>query len=333
MFCGAPRKGPKGRAVRCNKCASCVESKRRDFVTRVLLELSEFPESTYITLDISPDSYPSSKAEALAQIKRFLRGVQFRSVFVPERGSQGTRRLHWHGIVFGVPYLDLKSSLALWEPRWPFGGVTVRRADPQSGRYIAKYVSGGPLSEDVANFYDGIGHLRVRWCRSPALACGQFIERTARLYEGPGNGVFLRERVAISGDVIGVFRSDGKTISLPRPVKVKLRERLNIPSSCPVRDEVMSIQASYEKENPAVVARLKAKRESAHAVQVERRRREWARAIHLDPHLLEAERLMRAAVRAGKYVPVSVRRSRKARPPGWARITPRVRRVGSQGSE
>lgn len=330
MKCGVPTRGSKGESYKCNKCASCLESNRRDFVTRVLLELGEFPESTYITLDISPERYPADKDAAKAQLKRFLRGLKFRYVFVPERCPTSSHRLHWHGIVFGVPFVDLKSSLAFWEPRWPYGGVTVRRADPASGRYIAKYISGSHYTEDALNFYDGIGYMRPRWCRSPALACGKFVEAVAAAYEKSRH---LRERVALTGDVIPVIRTDGKTIAIPYAVKRKLRERLGIPSSSPVRDLIAASRLDFEKKNPEhpAVKRLRAQAAASHSAQVARRGRDRARALFADSQLRAAEAAMKRAVARGEYVPASVRRAKKKNVPvDWARITPR-RRGGSDG--
>ena len=86
------------------------------------------------------------------EVKRY----KVRYIFAGERGTQGTRRCHWHGILFfynAVPDFQL-SGYTHKDPFWEHGITTTRKADARGIAYVCKYCTKGvdpdnPGSESV----------------------------------------------------------------------------------------------------------------------------------------------------------------------------------------
>ena len=118
-----PRDWLKGVPFGCGKCLACRVKKRREWTTRLLLEMLKSDCGCFLTLTYSEDYVPVTdsgertleKRDLQLFMKRFRanldhykkRHVPVRYFAVGEYGSHGTQRPHYHIILFGVSDLDL----------------------------------------------------------------------------------------------------------------------------------------------------------------------------------------------------------------------------------
>lgn len=156
----------KGVPFGCGKCLACRVKKRREWTTRLLLEMLKHDSGCFLTLTFSEDYVPVTdggqrtldKAELQLFLKRFRRNLEhykkrpvpIRYFAVGEYGNRGTERPHYHIIFFGISDMDIdviRSVDAAWrEPakkgqRGQTPSFGIWTLDPLNSKRVA-YVAG-----------------------------------------------------------------------------------------------------------------------------------------------------------------------------------------------
>lgn len=148
--------------VPCGKCKACLDARRREWISRLRLELLQHDVGSFVTLTYKDNPRDLFKYHVQRFIKR-LRNAS-RDFGVPRfdlryffGGEFGTLRgrPHWHGLLFGIDclsdpwlpwctgYKDLHPifSSKLLEKIWTHGIVSVDKITPFRVKYVAKYVT------------------------------------------------------------------------------------------------------------------------------------------------------------------------------------------------
>lgn len=137
---------------RCRKCDACLETRLRSWVLRMILESMMYSqdETTFLTLTYRNEDLPDDEEQAKDQLQKFFKrlrrdfsvGRKLRYVAALERGNQGTKRFHWHIILFGVR-LSV-SNRHFVRKKWGHGFVEWLPASPARMSYVCKYaIKGG----------------------------------------------------------------------------------------------------------------------------------------------------------------------------------------------
>ena len=129
--------------VPCGCCQSCEKRRMFDFRVRLMYEHAAHPFSVFITLTFKEESLQLFKDNPNKAVCRFLDRVRkyfgkgVRHWICAEYGSL-KGRIHYHGILFDVPK-DLDTKLL--EKLWKYGYVWLGYANPDTVKYITKYVT------------------------------------------------------------------------------------------------------------------------------------------------------------------------------------------------
>lgn len=153
--------------VPCGKCLECKETRRRDWIRRIICESWLHSSNVFITLTYDDAHLPVGGIVSKSDIQKFLKrlrnaprdfGVapsEFRYFIVSEYGKK-RHRPHYHGILFGLDLFDAKwcrrfACLAsdlrpiytsdVLSRIWSKGFVSVDEVTPKSIAYVVKYIS------------------------------------------------------------------------------------------------------------------------------------------------------------------------------------------------
>lgn len=196
--------------VGCGKCCSCVEGRAWEWFVRCLHESKMHEFNSFVTLTYDDDNLPKQVAGELTQdyMQLNYRDVQlfhkrlrdnvgpFRFFVVAEVGDV-SRRLHWHGIYFGLRFADsvrvggpdaapvFKSEIL--ERNWSKGMCSVGPVEPGSIRYVCNY-----MSKPVEG--DGVRVKFQRMSRDPGLGKSYF--------DKYWRDAFPRDEVIIDGEPV-----------------------------------------------------------------------------------------------------------------------------------
>lgn len=138
--------------VPCGKCWQCRNSARYELVSRLKVEQAVIPHGTrsyFVTLTFNQFSYERFSSDYIIPVRRWLdllrkRYGRFRYFFLSEIGERFTRRLHFHGIIFGlrdIPYSELCDS-------YRYGRSWFGYVDNSTCGYITKYMIKQQTSSD-----------------------------------------------------------------------------------------------------------------------------------------------------------------------------------------
>lgn len=135
----------------CGKCYECRRQSGRAWQIRMCEELKSEPNAIFITLTLSDDSFRELETAARSKdentvakvaIRRFLErirketGKSMRHWFITEKGHEGTKRLHLHGICWG------KGTRELVKNHWKYGHIFIGDyVDESTMNYITKYMT------------------------------------------------------------------------------------------------------------------------------------------------------------------------------------------------
>lgn len=126
--------------VPCGKCHSCQKKRLQSFRLRLMYEFTESKTAVFLTLsfnDSALEEYKDNYNKAVCQFMDALRkryGKELRHFFVMEYGKDylyidrhgkqkcGTKRPHFHGLIFNMPSIDFY----MWESVWNRGNGRVR---------------------------------------------------------------------------------------------------------------------------------------------------------------------------------------------------------------
>lgn len=154
---------PTGLLVPCGKCLACRIQKRKEWSLRVIHEMEDYNDSTFVTLTYSDNHLPDYESIRKLDLQKFFKRLRFyaspRKLKYFACGEYGptTGRPHYHSIIFGLslsksdkklvidswPYCDWSNSHILKES---FKPATIGKADYVAG-YIHQKLSGDLLTE------------------------------------------------------------------------------------------------------------------------------------------------------------------------------------------
>lgn len=141
--------------VPCNRCIGCRLDYANHWAERCSLEASLYEQNMFLTLTYNDENVPLKVSKKhfqlfIKRLRNFFNDDKIRYFGCGEYGSQ-THRPHYHIIVFGVCFDDLKkrgkspsgeyiyNSESL-EKLWPYGYSSIGMAEYNSMAYTARYV-------------------------------------------------------------------------------------------------------------------------------------------------------------------------------------------------
>lgn len=155
---------PDGLTVPCGKCLFCRIHKRKEWSVRMLHELGEHNDNSFITLTYQDCNLPDNSSLSCRHLqlffKRLRKNLDGRRIKYFACGEYGprTNRPHYHAILFGVGLSrDDKGAVkeswhfADWNNKY-ISRKSFGLAEPDSIRYVAQYIDSklsGALADEV----------------------------------------------------------------------------------------------------------------------------------------------------------------------------------------
>lgn len=206
----------------CRKCAACLVSRRAEQISLVDREAAMWAQlgrgSTLFTLTFSDEGLAEhGDAPSVKHLQAFLRRVRWhlgkgiRYVLLSERSEENTKRLHYHGVLFGVDPVRCEQVI---KDAWPFGfaDADLRRSVGYALKYVYKQWEGAEK------------HLYL-FSRKPRIG----FYKTQELMASRS----FAEQVREYGDIPGVYKEAGPGGDIKRTVgrytRRKLRQSLGLP--------------------------------------------------------------------------------------------------------
>lgn len=201
--------------VPCGKCLGCRINTRGAWVTRMVLESSNYHNTTFLTLTYDDENLPINgdlvPSQLTSWLKRFRKSIDPLKVRYFACGEYGEKfgRPHYHAILFGV---DSITTTFHASKTWTFGHVYAVPATIETMSYVGGYVAKKimRLQKNDAE-RDRVPEF-CRTSRKPGLGVVS-LGRLFRLCSDPSSG----------GDVVDGIHYNGKYHPLPRFIKEKLR--------------------------------------------------------------------------------------------------------------
>jgi hypothetical protein len=164
----------------CGKCHGCRLEKSRQWATRCMHEASLHEENCFITLTYDNDNLPEGATLVKKDFQLFMKkfrhylakkGKKCKFFMAGEYGDQGTRRPHYHAIIFGYNFKDWiylgktpsgneKYTSPQLQKIWNKGYVQIGTVTFESAAYVARYCTkkiNGELANEV-NPETGLKH-------------------------------------------------------------------------------------------------------------------------------------------------------------------------------
>lgn len=263
---GMPRRWYEGIPFGCGQCLACRVKKRREWTTRLALEMIHHHYASFLTLTYDEHCVPVcfdgrtlDKDDFQRFMKRFRRNldkeyerhIDVRYYMCGEYGTRGTERPHYHVILFGLSSDDPKVIRAVHQA-WCVpgkGGVPTDKLkgiytlDPLTEKRCA-YVAGYVMKKLVkpSRRFKIVGDRRVLDRMASSRDENGRLAEFRLMSRRPGLGadsVFdlvalfrsnpaFRRWIMDQGDVPSKIRHFGKLLFLDRFIKTKLRDLLGI---------------------------------------------------------------------------------------------------------
>lgn len=154
------REYPDGLAVPCGKCLLCRIAKRKEWSLRMMHELDNHQDSSFVTLTYDEENLPLNSSLIVADLqkyfKRLRKNLNDRKIKYFACGEYGERlnRPHYHAIIFGLhPYKDQD----IINDSWAKGLVYIGVAEPDSINYTAQYIDKKYSGDLAVEHYDNQG--------------------------------------------------------------------------------------------------------------------------------------------------------------------------------
>ena len=203
----------------CNKCVLCRARRGRQWSHRLALESTDWSSVCHLTLTYAARLNDNHDMEFhyedvqlfMKRFRKFLDSIGYGKIkffCAGERGSNGTQRVHYHVLLFGVDrsFRDVISS------KWNNGFIKLRQVESSRGmRKCAAYVSQYVLKK-IGDKKDGIQH----------CSRGIGLRAAIRLFKK----TFLSHYQEF-GDFQPIVWQ-GETLRLDRYIKTKIAEELGI---------------------------------------------------------------------------------------------------------
>lgn len=264
MLCARPFRSAERRVeFPCGQCLCCRINKRREWTTRIMLEMRHHTNTEWVTLTYNRESLPPGGTLVPSHLSSWIRGVrqrirrrygyQIRFFGVGEYGSQFGRP-HYHVFLFGL----LPQHRAEAEQVWRYGHVMWAH-DPMNSK-IAEYTAGytvkkeGKDSEKLGGKSPEFSRMSLRPPIGAAWA--------EKFGESLAENQYAIESVAKEGDAPAAVRIGGKLVPLGRTLRRYVRRGLGWELELP---EHIKQQQAWIRTQIFVDPRVQSIREQARA--------------------------------------------------------------------
>lgn len=177
--------------IPCGGCIGCRLDRAREWSIRCLHEAKMHDANSFITLTYSEENVPKDGSLDYTHFQKFIRS--FRKTIGPIRffmcGEYGdnTLRPHYHAILFGYQFPDLKywgTSPAghkiyrseQLEKLWKWGNSTVGQVTRQSAGYVARYCMKKITGDAAEEHYKGRTPEFARMSLKPGIGADFFFK-------------------------------------------------------------------------------------------------------------------------------------------------------------
>lgn len=203
----------------CGKCVLCRARRGRQWSHRLALESTDWSSVCHVTLTYAAREYDDHDMEFhytdfqlfMKRFRKFLDSIGYPKIkffCAGERGENGTQRVHYHVLLFGID----RSFRDIIVQKWQNGFIRLRQVESSRGmRKVASYVSQYVLKK-IGDKKDGIQH------------CSQGIGLRAAIR-------LFKKTFLAHYQEFGDFQPivwQGETLRLDRYIKTKIAESLGI---------------------------------------------------------------------------------------------------------
>lgn len=193
--------------IPCGKCILCQRKRQQEWRIRLSHEFEQNHPALFITLTFNDDylvKFIQDPGKAVSLFLDRLRksDIKCRYFIIPELGDQ-TNRIHFHGILFGIDYIDQSLLNSLWK----YGHTWIGYVNEKTISYVTKYVL-KPTDQELKS--SGIKKM-------PRIRCSKNL----------GIGYLTESRINLhhSSDLPVHLLSSSKPMPLPRYYFNKLFDR------------------------------------------------------------------------------------------------------------
>lgn len=132
--------------IPCGTCFACLKRKRLEWSFRLIQEVLQYKESTFITLTFDEkhlekfkDDYKRPLMLYLDRLRKRI-GYRPRYWFISEKGDEinHTGRVHFHGIIFGTSQKEL--PFKVMRDCWKYGRSDTGYVNVKTANYLTKYM-------------------------------------------------------------------------------------------------------------------------------------------------------------------------------------------------
>lgn len=191
----------------CGQCVGCRLERSRQWAIRCVHEASLYEDNSFITLTYNdkniPYNYSLVKSDFQDFMKRLRKSVEPKKVryyHCGEYGEKGTKRPHYHALLFNHGFQDRKvysqkgpnplyvsdSLSRLWDK----GFSTIGEVTFESAAYVARYVMKKVTGDGAAEHYKGRLPEYTTMSRRPGIGQGWYEKFKADVY--PHDRVVVR---------------------------------------------------------------------------------------------------------------------------------------------
>lgn len=207
----------------CGQCLPCLITRRQEWAGRIAIEALNYEENWFITLTYENEYLPSGGRLHKPDMQKFLKRLRkrlgaFRYFAVGEYGENGTRRPHYHAIIFGLSSVGLSSESL--SSIWGRGFVDLKPFTPGRAEYVANYTTKKIASHEGRPSAD---HPKPFAIMSLKPAIGTWIvPRLAEKVRNSNERCISVGSQEISFDELHTVRCGGRTYPLGRTLKEKI---------------------------------------------------------------------------------------------------------------
>lgn len=135
--------------VPCGRCYACLQNHRSDWTFRLKKELQHSEDSAFVTLTYADDYefdgnvHKKEVQDFLKRYRKAINPVKLRYYCVSEYGPNGTRRPHYHLLLFFndcTKEMDFSKLMTEAGAAWPYGFISVGAVEDASIHYCTGYI-------------------------------------------------------------------------------------------------------------------------------------------------------------------------------------------------
>lgn len=191
--------------LRCGQCKNCRQHNRNQWAHRLMAETATNANwPLFVTMTYAD---PPSQEQSIENVRNFWKRLRknhgkLRYFSVLERGTQGSKRLHHHAIIWADWWTHSPIAKTIdreiIRPTWNLGHTDTQFTRGPAGlRYVAKYLSKNKLHQTHSK-RPGLGHdLEMYWRERLTHIYGQNLPRRWKQVPGFVQRQVLGKQVAI----------------------------------------------------------------------------------------------------------------------------------------